>query len=220
MKYDERHQLKALNLFMGGMSKSKISRQHGMPTRQQIINWAKAGLPVEVTGGLNWDEYKKKTEKFELIEYQENRATQLRENNLDFIEQSRQDIKDIMDTLVIQLKAGDAEPRYSDLKELMQLYIRIDNQAADQISLMRTFSKKVLQIVAKHVTDERLRDLIRMEFNDLMVNEKEKMGDIPRAAEHLNMELTKDDEGVVDAVYVEVESSGPVPPVPSSSSEV
>lgn len=174
-------------MYCNDISKSKIADDPDMPSRPIIVKWAKEGHPHSLTKGLSWDEFKKARSAAVVAKYREARVARNQDENLDMIESMREDVKNVLEGLVGKLSAGDFEAKPADLEKLITLYMKLDNDAADKITWMNHVASQLIQAAAEVVTDDRLRDLMRLKFIEIMEKERDRMGVIPNAIKHIDI---------------------------------
>lgn len=148
-------------------------------SRQTLTSWAREGLPIEITGGKTWKEFRE-TERTRAMQLSQSRAAErATESSLEFFESAKADVKELFDNLRERLMSGEGEPNFSDVERLLNVFVRLDNQAADRVLWMQDVLRKVFQIVVGRVTDERLLLQIRGDLMGIGASETRKLGSIP-----------------------------------------
>lgn len=178
-KYSEFDHKRALHLFMDGSSISEIHRVMGI-ARKTLIEWKKKGLPVVLTGGKNWKKFSEgvraHTQKAALVK----QAVAVQKSSLDFLTQAKDDVQELFDSLKHQLMDEGADKlSFGDIEKLLNIFIRLDNQAADKIIWQQDAMRKIFAVVINRVKDERIVLQIRNDLIGIAANEQQQIGDIP-----------------------------------------
>jgi hypothetical protein len=173
---------RALMAFMDGKKIAPLAKEMGC-SRQTLTTWKRDGLPIEITGGKNWDEYVIQERSRDLEKFQARAADRANQESLEFFETAKADVKVLFDTLKARLLDKEGIPSYADVDRLLTTFIRLDNQASDRVIWMQDMMRKLFTIVMTRVEDDRTLTQIRTDMMQLSVNETRKLGLIPNQKE-------------------------------------
>ena len=173
---------RALMLYLDDVSISKIATQMGI-SRQTLTTWKSDGFPIEITGGKTWEEFKE-FERSRAMQLSQTRAAErAAESSLQFFETAKKDVMELFEQARTRLMAGEGNLNFSDIDKLLNVYIRLDNQAADRVLWMQDIMRKLFSVVVGRVKDERIVLQIRSDLMGLAAGETRKMGSIPGQGE-------------------------------------
>lgn len=177
-RYGPVEQSDALRLYEQGESLSAISRRRGMPSRETLNNWKKDGTPVEITGGVPWDEYVDARRKADAQATRDRAVISTEETTLTFLENAKNDVARLFEELRKRLATGEGEAKFADIEKLLNVYIRLDNSKANQLMWMQSVVRRLVQIVVRRVKDPNAVQLIQADLIALQEAEEKSLGEI------------------------------------------
>lgn len=169
-------------LYLDGMKIAPIAKQLGV-SRQTLTVWKKEGFPIEITGGKTWEEFREFDRAETMQVYQAKAAERATESSLEFFETAKKDVMALFEVARGRLMDGEGVLNFSDVDKLLNVYIRLDNQAADRVLWMQDIMRKLFSVVVGRVKDERIVLQIRSDLMGLAAGEQRKMGSLPGQSE-------------------------------------
>lgn len=193
---------RALMAYLDGKKIAPLAKEMGC-SRQTLTTWKREGLPIEITGGKNWDEFKAQERSREVEVFQARAAERANQESLEFFESAKADVKSLYGMVHARLMGGEGVISPADIDKLLTTYIRLDNQASDRIIWMQDMMRKLFTIVMTRVSDERELLQIRTDMMQLSSDETRKLGQVPNQkalpkpgdfAKELDYEIVIEDE--------------------------
>lgn len=154
-----------------GRNMSATARQEGV-SKPTLYNWKKNGIPDEVTGGVEWDEWLDRQEEREL---QRRRAEEI-ETERSFLEDQRERTDEILNKIHAKILAGEVEVRPSDWDKMIRLRLMLDNKERDKLEFMNHMASVMVELVMECFDpSEQEFALFRSKLLNLQSREKQKL---------------------------------------------
>jgi len=211
-RYTLETQIEALKLYEQEQNLSRIARMEHMPSRKTLHDWKTEGVPVELTGGLGWDEYVQQKEEQIARDVRERAIIRYEQDTIDFLDRAKDDVRALFDQLRDRLLAGAGEAKFGDIEKLLMMFMRLDNQNADRLMWQQTMIRRMLEIIVHRLRNHpNLIALIKSDFIALQETGEKEIGMIPNRDRHrLPAEVVEDVDAhdvphVVDAEDAEYE---------------
>ena len=166
-------------MYMDGFPLTEISATTGI-SRVTLTKWKKRGLPVYLSGGVTWDDFRERHNADIQQKAIVKRSVQVQKSSLDFLEQTKNDVQSLFENLKTELIQNGADKlSYGDIEKLLNIFIRLDNQGAEKILWQQNELRKIFAVVLHRVKDERVVLQIRNDLIGIAAAEQQKMGDMP-----------------------------------------
>lgn len=212
-EYTFKDELMALNHYEVNRNLSDTARTLKIG-RTTLHRWKTSGVPQSITGGLDWDQYIEQKDRAVVKKATEETAVRVNRDAINFIEESKLDLGEIIEKLKTDLLAGYAKPTFGDYEKLLMMYLRLDNQANDRVLWQRAFIRDVIRAVIKRYGKTSELDLLKLDiatavetsFKNLAVANPQELP-APEDQIPTNQELEYE-----DAVYAEETSAEVVEP--------
>lgn len=173
---------RALMLFLDDVSITDIAKQMDT-SRQSVTKWKKLGLPEEITGGRDWEEFRQSERADHTRRAMVRAKEEETESSLEFFEKAKEDVRALFEEARSRLMAGEGKLNFSDVERLLNIFIRLDNHAADRVLWMQDVMSKMIRCVDNRVKDERIFLQVRNDFIQIAAGEQKKLGPIPAVVE-------------------------------------
>lgn len=179
MAYDSTDHARALEVYeLTGRNMARTSRDTDI-SKPTLNKWRREGLPVEVTGGLHWDDY---LDDKESAQVQEMRLSVVEEER-EFIDAQRERTRQMLDKIYTAVMAGGAEIKPSDYSKILRDYMLLQNMDQEKSDFMQAFASRMIGIVAEILMQldggEPAFALFRSRVEQLMSRERESLDLLP-----------------------------------------
>lgn len=161
-----------------GRNLSAINEDPDTPSYPTLLKYKREGHPKSVMDGLNWDQYADKLDRAKLDRERTKSIEAASKDDRNFMENQKSRLMQMMDQVFHKVMADQTEVSINDFNRMMDLYIKLDNQAADRIEWMRKKMRLMVKVVRRHVNDEQFEG-IKMDLMDEEAKAIEQHGDIP-----------------------------------------
>lgn len=166
-----------LQLYLADESVSAIARRCGV-SRKTVYNHINEGT---LTDGINWKTYKEELEAKQISIAKERSLRKAADEAEEFYTRAQDDVYQIYEQIVAQLKNGTVKFDVNDLNTLIKLSAMLDNQGADKMAWMEGVMRQIFEVAIEIMNDRQFAQF-KNKMKMLHMREQKKLGDVTNAS--------------------------------------
>ena len=159
-----------------GRNFAQLARHPAMPSRGTLYNWAKKGEPQSLTGGDDWFDWADREDAKDAEAARQQELKRAEKQDLSWAEAEKDRVRELAVEAHRQLTSAEGQSiSASQYRELIELYLRLDNLSQEKIEWQQAQFTKMLTVLMEHVSEKQFA-AIKADFMQL---EHEARQDMP-----------------------------------------